>query len=188
MAATNNGNRDLDYYKIRGTNIIVRPGDSVSMRPSESDKLPYIARIEKLEEDSQSNVKVLVRWYYRPEEAKGGRRQFHGAKELFLSDHYDDQSALTIEGKCVVHSLKKYTKLKSVGAEDYFCRYKYRAEDGAFTPERVVVFCRCELPYNPDDLMVQCEGCWDWFHPSCIGMTNDEAQMLEHFFCADCAS
>lgn len=109
------------------------------MRPSESDKLPYIARIEKLEEDSQSNVKVLVRWYYRPEEAKGGRRQFHGAKELFLSDHYDDQSALTIEGKCVVHSLKKYTKLKSVGAEDYFCRYKYRAEDGAFTPERVVV-------------------------------------------------
>nr|DAD27530.1 TPA_asm: hypothetical protein HUJ06_028998 [Nelumbo nucifera] len=25
-----------------------------------------------------------VRWHYRPEESIGGRRQFHGAKELFL--------------------------------------------------------------------------------------------------------
>ena len=23
-------------------------------------------------------------------------------------------------------------------------------------------YCKCEMPYNPDDLMVQCEGCKDW--------------------------
>jgi len=23
-------------------------------------------------------------------------------------------------------------------------------------------YCKCEMPYNPDDLMVQCEGCSDW--------------------------
>ena len=23
-------------------------------------------------------------------------------------------------------------------------------------------YCKCEMPYNPDDLMVQCEGCTDW--------------------------
>ena len=49
------------------------------------------------------------------EESIGGRRQFHGAKELFLSDHYDVQSAHTIEGKCIVHSFKNYTKLENVG-------------------------------------------------------------------------
>lgn len=24
-------------------------------------------------------------------------------------------------------------------------------------------YCKCEMPYNPDDLMVQCEGCKDWY-------------------------
>ncbi|KAF7835377.1 early bolting in short days [Senna tora] len=23
-------------------------------------------------------------------------------------------------------------------------------------------YCECEMPYNPDDLMVQSEGCKDW--------------------------
>ncbi|KAH0448029.1 hypothetical protein IEQ34_021829 [Dendrobium chrysotoxum] len=137
-------------------------GDCVLMRPSDTDKPPYVARVEKIEADHRNNVKVRVRWYYRPEESIGGRRQFHGAKELFLSDHYDVQSAHTIEGKCVVHSFKNYTKLENVGTEDYFCRFEYKAATGGFTPDRVAVYCKCEMPYNPDDLMVQCEACKDW--------------------------
>ncbi|XP_044503098.1 chromatin remodeling protein EBS-like isoform X3 [Mangifera indica] len=156
------------------------------MRPSDTDKPPYVARVEKIEADHRSNVKVRVRWYYRPEESIGGRRQFHGAKELFLSDHYDVQSAHTIEGKCIVHTFKNYTKLENVGAEDYFCRFEYKAATGGFTPDRVAVYCKCEMPYNPDDLMVQCEGCKDWFHPSCMGMTIEEAKKLDRFLCSDC--
>ncbi|KAL8088045.1 chromatin remodeling protein EBS-like isoform X1 [Apium graveolens] len=188
MAKTKPGKKDLDTYTIKGTTKMVRPGDCVLLRPSESEKLPYVARVERLEADHRSNVKVRVRWYYRPEESLGGRRQFHGAKELFLSDHYDWQSAHTIEDKCVVHTFKSYTKLDNVGVEDYFCRFEYKAANGAFTPDRVAVYCKCEMPYNPDDLMVQCEGCKDWFHPSCMGMTIEEAKMLEQFLCSDCAS
>lgn len=109
------------------------------MRPSDSDKAPYVARVENIEADHRNNVKVRVRWYYRPEESIGGRRQFHGAKELFLSDHFDVQSAHTIEGKCIVHSFKNYTKLENVGTEDYFCRFEYKAATGGFTPDRVAV-------------------------------------------------
>ncbi|KAJ6813424.1 chromatin remodeling protein EBS-like [Iris pallida] len=180
--------KDVDSYTIKGTNKIVRAGDCVLMRPSDSNNPPYVARVERLESDQRSNVKVRVRWYYRPEESMGGRRQFHGAKELFLSDHYDVQSAHTIEGKCVVHSFKNYTKLENVGAEDYFCRFEYKAATGGFTPDRVAVYCKCEMPYNPDDLMVQCEGCKDWFHPSCMGMTIEQAKKLDQFLCADCSS
>ncbi|KAG6501705.1 hypothetical protein ZIOFF_041588 [Zingiber officinale] len=158
------------------------------MRPSESEKPPYVAKVEKIEVDHRNNVRVKVRWYYRPEESIGGRRLFHGAKELFLSDHYDVQSAHTIEGKCIVHSFKNYTKLENVGAEDYFCRFEYKAATGAFTPDRVAVYCKCEMPYNPDDLMVQCDGCKDWFHPSCMGMSTEQAKKLEHFLCLDCDS
>ncbi|KAG6748689.1 hypothetical protein POTOM_048618 [Populus tomentosa] len=188
MAKTKPGKKDLDSYTIKGTNKVVRPGDCVLMRPSDTDKLPYVARIEKIEADHRNNVKVRVRWYYRPEESIGGRRQFHGAKELFLSDHFDVQSAHTIEGKCTVHSFKNYTKLENVGAEDYFCRFEYKASTGGFTPDRVAVYCKCEMPYNPDDLMVQCEGCKDWFHPSCMGMTIEEAKKSDHFLCSDCSS
>ncbi|KAE9457903.1 hypothetical protein C3L33_10222, partial [Rhododendron williamsianum] len=163
-------------------------GDCVMMRPSDTNKPPYVARVEKIEADHRNNVKVRVQWYYRPEESMGGRRQFHGAKELFLSDHFDVQSAHTIEGKCIVHSFKNYTKLENVGAEDYFCRFEYKASTGGFTPDRVAVYCKCEMPYNPDDLMVQCEGCKDWFHPSCMGMTIEEAKKLEHFSCSECYS
>lgn len=120
--------------------LCVAAGDCVLMRPADSDKPPYVARVEKIEADHRNNVKVRVRWYYRPEESIGGRRQFHGAKELFLSDHYDVQSAHTIEGKCTVHTFKNYTKLENVGAEDYFCRFEYKAATGGFTPDRVAVW------------------------------------------------
>ncbi|CAN1811262.1 Chromatin remodeling protein EBS [Linum perenne] len=178
--------RELESYTIRGTTKVVKVGDCVLMRPSDTGKPPYVAKIEAIESDARNNVKVRVRWYYRPEESLGGRRQFHGAKELFLSDHYDIQSAHTIEGKCTVHSFKNYTKLENVGAEDYFCRFEYKAATGGFTPDRVAVYCKCEMPYNPDDLMVQL-ALFCRYHPACVGMTIEEAKKLDHFVCSECA-
>ncbi|XP_068651834.1 chromatin remodeling protein EBS-like [Aristolochia californica] len=181
--------KTLDTYAIKGTNKIIKAGDCVLMRAADSSKPPYVAKIEKIESNGRGgNVQVGVRWYYRPEESAGGRRQFHGAKEVFLSDHYDVQSADTIEGKCTVHNFKSYIKLDAVGNEDFFCRFEYKSATGSFNPDRVAVYCKCEMPYNPDDLMIQCEGCNDWFHPPCINMTVEDAKRLENFFCQACAS
>lgn len=157
------------------------------MRPPEPGKPPYVARVETIEADRRG-VRVKVRWYYRPEESIGGRRRFHGAKELFLSDHYDFQSADTIEGKCTVHTFKEYTGLSAVGDGDFFSRFQYKSANGTFIPDRIAVFCKCEMPYNPDDLMIQCEDCLEWYHPSCIDMTTEEAKKIEHFFCQSCSS
>lgn len=188
MAKARSARRNLDSYKVKSINKVVRVGDCVLMRPTEPSKPSYVAKLEKIESDSRgTNVKVQVRWYYRPEESIGGRRQFHGSKEVFLSDHFDFQSADTIEGKCVVHSFKGYTKLQAVGNQDFFCRFEYNSTTGAFNPDRVAVYCKCEMPYNPDDLMVQCEACSEWFHPPCIGMSIEEAKKIEHFFCENCA-
>ncbi|KFK30493.1 hypothetical protein AALP_AA7G268700 [Arabis alpina] len=173
-------------YKLKHINKTIQEGDAVLMRSSESGKPSYVAKVESIDARG-SNAKIRVRWYYRPEESMGGRRQFHGAKEVFLSDHYDLQSADTIEGKCKVHSFSSYTKLESVGNDDFFCRFEYNSATGAFDPDRVAVFCKCEMPYNPDDLMVQCEDCSEWFHPSCIGTTIEATKKLKHFFCEECA-
>ncbi|CAF2026483.1 unnamed protein product [Brassica napus] len=34
----------------------------------------------------------------------------------------------------------------------------------------------------------QNEGCKDWYHPACVGMTIEEAKKLDHFVCAECSS
>ncbi|KAI5060249.1 hypothetical protein GOP47_0024669 [Adiantum capillus-veneris] len=188
MAKSKAARKVLDSYVIKGTHKVVKAGDCVLLRASDPGNPPYVARLEKIEVDGRNNVKVYVRWYYRPEESMGGRRQFHGAKELFLSDHYDIQSGDTIEGKCTVHTFKSYTKLESVSAEDYFCRFEYKASTGGFTPDRVAVYCKCEMPYNPDDLMVQCEACKDWFHPSCMNLSQEQVKKMDHYVCPDCDS
>ncbi|XP_047314041.1 chromatin remodeling protein EBS-like [Impatiens glandulifera] len=178
--------RNLDSYTIRGTNTVVKPGDNVLLRSPESNTTPYVAKIKKIQIDNGNDVTVQVRWYYRPGDSIGGRKQFHGEKELFLSDHYDIQSAYTIQGKCMVHSLKNYTQLENAGAEDYYCRFEYKAANGLVLPSRVVVYCKCKLPENPDLLMVQCEECKNWYHPFCVDMTNDQAKHLHLFICSNC--
>ncbi|EYU37830.1 hypothetical protein ABFS82_02G020100 [Erythranthe guttata] len=192
MAKAKSCRRTIDSYTVKHISKTIRPGDCVLMRPSDSSKLSYVARVEKIEaadgRGGGTSVRVRVRWYYRPEESIGGRRQFHGSKELFLSDHLDYQSADTIEGKCTVHNFISYTKLDAVGNEDFFCRFEYNSSTGGFNPDRVAVYCKCEMPYNPDELMVQCEGCTEWFHPTCIEMTPEEAKKLDCFYCLSCSS
>ncbi|KAE9585165.1 putative BAH domain-containing protein [Lupinus albus] len=131
--------RPCSHTKIRGTNKIVKAGDCVLMRPSDIRKLPRVALVEKIEHDNKKNLNVRVRWYYRPEESTGGRRQFHGAKELFLSDQCDVQSAQNIIGKCVVHSCKNDINLQNLGAADYYCRFKYKPDTDTFIPDFVAV-------------------------------------------------
>ncbi|XP_063936282.1 chromatin remodeling protein EBS-like isoform X1 [Daucus carota subsp. sativus] len=188
MSNTRKRTREADFYEIRGTGEIVRAGDCVLMRASKPDAPPYVARVENLETDRKGRVSVRVRWYYRPEEASCGRQPFHGAKELLLSDHYDNQSAKTIEGKCIVHPFKEYTKLEDVGAEDYYSRFEYNASTKEITPDRISVYCKCEMPYNPDDLMIQCDGCKDWFHPVCVKMTTAQIKQLSNYRCDQCSS
>ncbi|XP_017243232.1 chromatin remodeling protein EBS-like [Daucus carota subsp. sativus] len=157
------------------------------MESSETDKQIYVARVERFETDSEGKFMVKVRWYYSPEQA-GGRRQFHGAKELLLSDQYATQSANKIEGKCNVHSFLNYTKLENVGARDYYCRFWYEAGTKEITPNKVPVYCICETPYNPDDLMLQCDDCKAWFHPGCVKMTIAQAKQLSSYQCDQCSS
>ena len=47
------------------------------------------------------------------------------------------------------------------------------------------VYCFCR---KPDDglLMVQCQGCLEWFHGSCIGMTRNQAMKMGEYVCKGC--
>ncbi|KAG8364798.1 hypothetical protein BUALT_Bualt18G0036200 [Buddleja alternifolia] len=88
---------------------------------------------------------------------------------------------LTIEGICTIHTFKNYTKLEHVGPEDYYCRFEYKPASGAFLPDRVAVYCKREMPYNLDDLMIQCDECKDWFqmHQTLIDHIFTDSMILQ---------
>lgn len=176
----------MDSFFVASTGKEISAGQCAILRPPDPSTQPYIGKVERIEVDNAENAVLMVRWYYRPEESVGGRREFHGSKELFLSDHYDECSPEAVESKCIVHTFKEYTKLENVGVEDYFSRFEYKAAAGTFSPDRVAVYCKCEMPYNPDDLMVQCEQCKDWFHPRCIRRLAEEIKSMGAFVCPDC--
>jgi hypothetical protein len=135
-----------------------------------------------------TRVEARLCWYYRPQETRGGRKRFHGVKELFSSDHYDWVDVNTIDAKCNVYPLKDYQKLKAVGEGDFYARFLYRSSRGEFRPEAVPVFCACSEPYNPDRFMVECEECEDWFHPECVGHTQASAARVKRFTCPQCVA
>uniref|UniRef100_A0A7N0UMD8 BAH domain-containing protein n=1 Tax=Kalanchoe fedtschenkoi TaxID=63787 RepID=A0A7N0UMD8_KALFE len=185
-------------------------GDNILLKAPKGKK-PYVAKVIEITADDKqgkNNVQIEGRWYYRPEDAKGGRRNFHGKNELFLSNHVDTQLPESIEGKCNVCTFEEYLKLDVVENTDYFYRLQYDPNTQQFNPNRLEVYgtlnfqhnpffyhyilltvrrtCVCELPVNPDLMLVKCDICSGRFHPECVDISRKEAQSLETFICITC--
>ena len=87
--------------------------------------------------------------------------------------------------------------LDRVKPGDYFHRFTYippRNDGkflGEFRPEKVPIYCRCSLPYNPDTFMIMCSRCEDWFHPRCVGLSKEgvsAAIASREYACPQCAA
>lgn len=161
-------------------------GDSILVK-GDGAELPFVGQIKAFKH-GRKDTQVRVAWYYRPEECKDGRKQFHGEKELFKSDHMDWIDAQTISGKCTVHTLNSYRELEDESETDFFSRFSYMPSQDKFGPESVPVYCICELPYNPDTYMIMCEKCEEWYHPRCIGLTAEQVEIYNNtpFSCPAC--
>lgn len=163
--------------------VTYKVGDCCLVRGENVD-MPFVGKIKDISMSGRS-VKVQMAWFYRPEEAQGGRKAFHGERELFRSDHLDWALASTIQSKCRVHSLKSYQALKKVDDEDFYARFTYVPTTHEYRPDKVPVYCLCEMPYNPDMFMVMCNNCEEWYHPRCLGFDNNEVP--DNFVCKLCA-
>ena len=94
----------------------------------------------QLEQDGDSNTFLQCQWYYRPEDTFGKRRPFHGSKEVFISDHVDEQTTDSVLDRCRVLSYEEYSKQTVVGKNDFFFRFAYSTSTQAFTPDRITVY------------------------------------------------
>uniref|UniRef100_A0A7N0TVC5 Uncharacterized protein n=1 Tax=Kalanchoe fedtschenkoi TaxID=63787 RepID=A0A7N0TVC5_KALFE len=187
--STSSSTVSLTSYKIKlsdSSDFTIEVGDNVLVRPSSGSK-PWIAKVNKILSDkTEKSVTLIGQWYYRPENTKHGRMDFHGSAELFMSNHYDNIWIESIDGKCKVHEIKEYQRLEVVGPTDYYYRLKYDVVTDSYQPEKLQVYCSCEKPYNPDLKMIQCERCYEWYHIKCIGLTEEEVESIGDYICDPC--
>ena len=182
-SGSSKGGKSVQHFTVGKEKF--RVGDTITLRPPTVNENPFIARIHEVRKTGKS-LRLYVSWFYRPEEARGGRKGFHGEKELFQSDHFDWVTPSAVNGKCNVHSLREYQSLDQVKEFDFFARFSYLAARSEFKPDRVPVYCLCEMTFNPDLFMIECEGCEEWHHPECVHLTRDEVEKMAHFVCAEC--
>uniref|UniRef100_A0A7S1X821 BAH domain-containing protein n=1 Tax=Tetraselmis chuii TaxID=63592 RepID=A0A7S1X821_9CHLO len=160
-------------------------GDCVLINSSGEAK-PFIGRIRAIDKHPSEGKRVQVAWFYRPEECTGGRKVFHGERELFSSDHLDWCGVSTIDGTCSVHTLRAYQALEELTDEDFYARFTYKPATKQFKPDRVPVYCKCEMPYNPDKFMVECDVCSEWYHPDCLELSKKQVDAMKGFSCPNC--
>ena len=46
-------------------------------------------------------------------------------------------------------------------------------------------YCVCRRPWQ-GQFMIQCDGCDEWFHRSCVNVTASEALDIDKYWCAEC--
>ena len=61
-----------------------------------------------------------------------------------------------------------------------WCRESRRVD-----PE--TLFCICRQPYDETRFMIGCDGCEDWFHGDCVGVTPSESTHIDKYYCPLCA-
>jgi hypothetical protein len=101
-----------------------------------------------------------------------------GDNEVFPTNHHDKIYVDCIFGKCKVYSIQEYDELDSIDNLTYFTRSNYNPLQKVLDPpyHQWESFCTCLKPLNPNMLYIKCDECNKWYHPQCMGLSDDEAQ------------
>ena len=107
--------KEFDPKKLKKDDVVFIKGDD--------PKLPYIAQVTEVD---HKGARVNLRWFFRPEDVKGGRQMWHGERELFKQQSVTDWNSMeTVEGLCLVHTLEEYEDLEYITEADHFWRFRF---------------------------------------------------------------
>lgn len=100
-----------------------------------------------------------------------------GDNEVFPTNHTDRIYVDCILGPCHVFSIKEYDELDNIDQFTYFTRSNYNPLQKVLEPpfKDWETFCMCSKPLNPNLLYIKCDACSKWFHPKCMGLSDEEA-------------
>eukprot|EP00963_Diacronema_lutheri_P008823 scaffold776_cov347-Pavlova_lutheri.AAC.21 len=85
-----------------------------------------VCRIEALyQRQSDMTFWFTSRWYYLPEDTHTGRQKHHGAREIFISRHVDDNDVSSLVRSCKVYTPEKFRTCCHEDDDVYMCEYEY---------------------------------------------------------------
>lgn len=107
------GKAKKEFYReiVRGREEI-KVGDCAVFLSTGRPHLPYIGRIDSMWESWGGQMTVKVKWFYHPEETRGGKKLQDMKRALFQSPHFDENDVQTISHKCEVISYTEYRRGK----------------------------------------------------------------------------
>ncbi|CRK99537.1 CLUMA_CG012856, isoform A [Clunio marinus] len=63
---------------------------------------------------------------------------------------------------------------------DFICSECEHAKDSQ------ELFCLCRTPYDQSQFYICCDKCQDWFHGTCVGILQSEAEFIDEYICPNC--
>ncbi|XP_064604503.1 uncharacterized protein LOC135469813 isoform X2 [Liolophura sinensis] len=107
------GKARKEFYKaIQRGREHIRVGDCAVFLSTGRPNLPFVGRIENFWEAWGGNMVVRVKWFYHPEETKGGKKLPEPKGALFQSPHGDENDVQTISHRCDVLPYMEYNQYK----------------------------------------------------------------------------
>ena len=108
-----------------------------------------LARVEAVWEEG-GEQRWAGRWWYLPQDTHTGRQAHHGAREVFLSSHVDEQS-----GACALRRAEVLTPAAfardGAGDDCYLCEYLYDASWKRFRRWDPAEADGLDLAFDPDE-------------------------------------
>ena len=172
-----------DCMKIKDVSNTFSIGKLIRIIPTKGIKsIPFWPSIE-------------VQWFYKKNEidlSKNGidQRTYDNISdyELFSSSHKDIILTETVISPCKVLSFEDYQNIEDNTDTIFFTRANYDIKSKLLSPpvSQWEKLCSCRMPLNPDVMYIECDTCKQWFHPQCQGLTDEEAEKLDEFYCDKC--
>ncbi|XP_065066194.1 nucleosome-remodeling factor subunit BPTF-like [Rhopilema esculentum] len=69
--------------------------------------------------------------------------------------------------------------------DEFICDDCKRQQHGV---EQEELYCLCKQPYDESKFYIGCDMCQDWFHGTCVGITQAEADFIENYVCPRCSA
>ncbi|CAD8105338.1 unnamed protein product [Paramecium sonneborni] len=176
--------QDIMIYKKR-----YQIGDSVLIKTTNQiEQIGLILNFYGYQQDDKTIVPLVeVQWYCTYQDlADSIDKDSFSECELFLTEQSTILFIDCIQAKCFVMNIDEFENTGTSNA--YFTRAKYNTLTKQLEPpiSQWKKVCICEQPQNPDLLYIQCDQCNKWFHLSCMGLTQEQANQMEQYSCKIC--
>jgi COMPASS component SPP1 len=58
--------------------------------------------------------------------------------------------------------------------------------EGEGVEEDDKLYCVCKTRYDEEKVMIACDRCDEWFHTQCVGIREEEVDLVDQFICPGC--